>query len=154
MLICISYIYFSNIWTMLKRYLQTTIDASRAHLGILLLRLMAGGFMLAHGYPKLMKLLSGDMKFADPLGLGSGLSLGLTVFSEFFCALMIIIGLGTRLFSLPLAFTMLIAAFVIHGADPFGKKELALIYMGMYLILYLLGSGKYSVDHMLSKDKV
>ena len=37
---------------------------------LFLLRLIGGGFMLTHGYPKLMKVIGGDFGFADPFGLG------------------------------------------------------------------------------------
>ena len=84
-------------------------------------------------------------------GLGSSISLGLAVFAEFFCALALILGLGSRLVLIPLIVTMAVAAFVIHGADPFGKKELALVYLCAYIGLFLMGSGRYSVDTVIAK---
>lgn len=117
----------------------------------LILRIIGGGFMLAHGYPKLIKLLNGNLQFADPIGLGVGPSLFLTVFAEFFCGLLLLLGLGTRLASIPLFITMFVAAFVVHGADPFAKKEKALIYLLVYLALFLFGSGKYSVDNLIKR---
>ena len=123
-------------------------------LGLLLLRLFFGGIMLVqHGIPKLMKLINGaPYKFPELFGLGAGLSLSLAVFSEVLCAFMILIGLFTRLSVLPLIVTMLIAAFMIHGADPFGKKELAILYAIAYLCIFLLGPGKYSIDHRIGKE--
>lgn len=121
--------------------------------GILILRLVGGGFMLTHGIPKLMKLLNGDFAFANPIGVGPEISLGLTVFSEFFCALLILVGFKTKWVSIPLMITMLVAAFIVHGDDPFKKKEMALLYFAIYLILYFLGSGKYSVDALMKKSK-
>lgn len=118
---------------------------------MLILRILFGGFMLMHGYPKLMKLLAGNLAFADPIGLGAGLSLGLTVFAEFLCALLVLFGLGTRIACIPLIITMLVAAFVIHGADPIGDKELALIYLGGYLAIFLGGGGKFSLDRFVFK---
>jgi len=117
----------------------------------LILRIIGGGFMLTHGWPKFQKLLDGNLQFADPIGLGVGPSLFLTVFAEFFCGLLILLGLGTRLASIPSFITMFVAAFVVHGADPFKKKELALVYMLVYLALFLLGSGKFSIDNMIKK---
>lgn len=107
--------------------------------------------MLTHGYPKLMKLLDGDFTFRDPIGLGSGTSLILAVLAEVVCSLLILLGAGTRLATIPLLFTMLVAAFIAHGNDPFGKKELPLLYMLMYLVLLVMGSGKYSIDQMITK---
>lgn len=135
----------------MKRIFSSAIDFAGASLPILWLRLIGGGFMLAHGVPKLMKLLSGNFQFADPIGIGPQASLILTVFAEFLCALMILIGFKTKAATIPLMITMLVAAFLVHGADPFGKKELALIYFGIYLSLFFLGSGKYSVDAKLNQ---
>ncbi len=122
-------------------------------LSALFLRIIGGGFMLAHGWPKLMKLINGDFKFANPLGLGPEISLGLTVFSEFFCAILILVGFKTKWASIPLMITMLVAAFIVHGPDPFQKKELALVYFLIYLALFFTGSGKYSVDQQLGKQQ-
>ena len=107
--------------------------------------------MLTHGYSKLQKLLAGNFQFADPIGLGPEISLGLAVFAEFLCSILIVLGLGTRLASIPLIVTMAIAAFITHGADPFGRKELALFYLISYTVLLLMGSGKLSVDRFISR---
>ncbi len=120
-------------------------------LGKLILRIIGGGFMLTHGIPKLMKLLSGNMSFGDPIGVGPEISLGLTVFAECVCALMILVGFKSKWATIPLMITMLVAAFIVHGADPFGKKELALLYFAIYTGIFFLGSGKYSVDNLLNK---
>ena len=116
------------------------------HIGLLLLRLGFSGLMLKHGIPKLMKLLQGNLEFADPLGIGAVPSLILTVIGEVICPLLIIIGYKTRLAAIPAAITMAVAAFVIHGADPIGTKEKALLYLFAFVIIALTGAGKYAVD--------
>lgn len=120
-------------------------------LGLLILRIAGAGFMLTHGYGKFMKVLAGDFKFGDPIGLGPEVSLILTAFAEFICAIFVLVGFKSRLFSTFLMFTMLVAAFIAHGADPFGKKELALLYFFIYLAIFLMGGGKYSVDGQREK---
>ena len=116
-------------------------------LGLLVLRAWFGGAMaFAHGLPKLQKLLAGKFEFADPLGLGAGISLGLAVFGEFVCGLLVAAGLFARPAALPAAFTMVVAAFVTHGADPFAKKELALLYLVAFVVVALAGPGRYSLD--------
>ncbi len=109
--------------------------------------------MLTHGYPKLQRLLSGEMRFGDPLGLGPEVSLVLAVFAEFVCAILIVLGLGTRLAAIPLIVTMSVAAFIAHGGDPFGRKEMALLYLVLYVVLLITGSGKFSLDQILNKRK-
>jgi putative oxidoreductase len=42
--------------------------------------------------------------------------------------------------------TMLVAAFIVHLDDPFKRKELALLYLVGFLIIFLMGPGKYSVN--------
>nr|WP_321353966.1 DoxX family protein [uncultured Draconibacterium sp.] len=135
----------------MKKLFQTKLNNASVDLSLLLLRLAIGSFMLIHGYSKFQNLLAGEMQFADPLGLGPEVSLVLAVFSEFFCSIFIILGLGTRLAVIPAVVTMAVAAFIVHGADPFGRKELALLYLVGYVVLLLSGSGKISVDRIISK---
>ena len=121
-------------------------------IGLLMLRLMSGGVMAyAHGWGKLQKMLSGDMGFADPLGMGEEISLVLTVFAEFVCGILVALGLFTRGALVPLIITMWVAVFMIHGDDPFSKKEFGLLYLIPYMTLMFTGPGKYSLDALLVK---
>ncbi len=121
---------------------------------LLLLRLTFGlGMAAGHGWPKLMKLMSGgSIKFYDFAGLGPEISLGLAVFSELLCAALLVIGLYTRLAAVPLLFTMLVAILGAHWGDPFGDFEKALLYAVPYLCLMLAGPGWYSVDAQIRKS--
>lgn len=120
---------------------------------LLLARLCFGGMMiLEHGWGKLDKLLSGGTpKFPDPLGIGVKPSLILASGAETVCAAFIVLGLFTRLNALPLAFTMGVAAFVVHQGDPLGKREPALLYLMGTLLLFLTGPGRIAVQSFLAK---
>ena len=121
-------------------------------LGLLFLRLTAGGLMLfAHGMPKLLKFPERYRTFADPLGVGRELSLILAVFGEVVCSLAVMLGLFTRLAAFPVFFTMLVAAFVVHAADPWSKQEFALVYGVIFAALMALGGGRYSLDAWLRR---
>ncbi|WP_066435959.1 DoxX family protein [Chryseobacterium sp. CCH4-E10] len=121
---------------------------------LLLVRVFIGFAMLSHGFPKLQMLLEGGkIEFFDFLGLGPTISLTLTVFAEFVCSILLILGLFTRVALGFLIFTMIIAGFVVHGADPFEKREMSLIYLSVYLLLITFGSGNISVDYMIEKRK-
>lgn len=122
-------------------------------LALLLLRLTFGGLMLLnHGLGKADKLLNGDpTKFADPLGLGAPASLGLAVFAEVICAVLLVVGLFTRWASVPLIITMLVALFIVHGGDGLKEQESALLFLIPYLILAMKGGGWYSLDAQLLK---
>ncbi|QBJ85090.1 DoxX family protein [Chryseobacterium gleum] len=121
---------------------------------LLVVRVFVGFAMLSHGFPKLQILLEGGkIEFFDFMGLGPQISLILTVFAEFVCSILLILGLFTRVALGFLIFTMIIAGFIVHGADPFEKRELALVYLSVYLLLMVIGAGKVSVDHMIEKRK-
>ena len=113
--------------------------------GLAILRIGASAMMLVHGYGKLQKLINGE-SFADPFGIGATPSLFLAVIGEFICPILIIIGLKTRLASIPVAITMAVAAFMVHGSDPYQKKELALVYLLLFTVIALVGPGKFSID--------
>ena len=124
-------------------------------LGLLAVRLLAGGMMLTHGNPKIDRLLGeGPVKFADPFGLGPEISLVLVLFAEVACSILVMIGFKTRLATFPLMITMLVAAFLIHGADPFGEKELSLTFFTLFLSILISGAGSYSVDRVMEGKKV
>lgn len=107
--------------------------------------------MLTHGLPKLQKILAGNYQFADPIGLGPELSLILVTFAEVICAILIIVGLLTKLAAIPLIIDMAVAFFIVHQADPFGDKEITLIFLGMFLALLFTGPGRYSLDRGIFK---
>lgn len=120
-------------------------------LSLLLLRIAVGGFMFTHGFGKLQKLVNGNFEFGDPIGLGPEISLCLTVFAEILCAFLVLVGLFTRLAVIPLIITMLVAVFIVHADHDFGKKELGLFYLINYLVIFLSGAGKYSLDKLILK---
>ncbi|MES3018448.1 MAG: DoxX family protein [Bacteroidota bacterium] len=122
-----------------------------ADFGLLILRIVSGAALLSHGYPKFQKVINGNMKFGDPLGLGSATSLHLSAFAEFVCAILIILGLLTRLATIPLIINMAVVFLIVHSADDFGTKEMSLLYLGMFLTLFFTGPGKYSADRAIWK---
>ncbi|MCA0386872.1 MAG: DoxX family protein [Bacteroidetes bacterium] len=121
-------------------------------LGLLLLRIFAGGFMaFGHGYGKFVKFFSGEeIKFLDFLGIGMKASFFLAMSAEFFLAIFVILGLFTRTVTIPLIITMVVAAFIAHGDDPFQKKEMALLYLTVFGTLFFTGGGKYSISALLA----
>ena len=78
-------------------------------------------------------------------------SLYLAVFAEFVCAILLVIGLFTRLSLVPLIITMAVAAFIVHGGDGIKEMEFALIYLSAYVALILTGPGAHSVDAKISR---
>jgi putative oxidoreductase len=117
--------------------------------GVLILRLGAGGLMMSHGWGKVKRIFTGKWEFADPIGLGPHLSLIGTAGAEFVCAGMVAVGLLTRAAAAPVVFTMLVAAFVVHAADPWAKQEFALLFALMFFVIMFTGGGRFSLDSLL-----
>jgi len=123
----------------MKNNLQT-------HIGLALLRIAPSAMLLTHGIPKFQKLISGNFEFGDPIGIGATPSLFLAVIGEFICPILIIVGFKTRWMAIPPAITMLVAGLIVHSADPFGTKEKAFLFLAFFIVILLLGPGKFSID--------
>ena len=134
----------------MKRIFSTTFNQNSMDWAILFLRICIACFMLTHGMTKFWKLVGDDpIKFADPLGVGIMPSLVLTVFSEVFCSILLFVGFATRLACIPLIITMFVAVFVVHWTDGFGKMEFALLYLLIYIMILVVGAGRFSLDRVL-----
>lgn len=116
------------------------------HLGLAFLRISFSATMMVHGYDKLNRLFADEITFADPIGIGQTPSLVLAIIGEFVAPILIILGFKTRYAAIPAIITMLVAALIVHGADPFANKEMALLYAFAFISIGLLGPGKYSID--------
>lgn len=122
------------------------------NIGLLILRLSIGGLMLFHGYHKLISGIDGIVKMISETGLPG--SLAYTVFiGELIAPLFMIVGYRTRIASLFIASTMVVAIFLGHPNDFFKLGEhgnWALEINGLYLFgslsILLLGGGKFALS--------
>jgi len=125
-------------------------------LGLLLLRVVPSGMMMTHGWPKFNRLMDQwgseeGVRFYDFMGLGPEVSLALTVTSELIAPAMMVVGWKARWAAIPAAFTMGVAAFVVHAGDPLGDKELAIMYCVSFVAVAALGAGRWSLDEALQR---
>lgn len=124
---------------------------------ILAIRIFFGVLFFVHGLDKMMNFSVLSETYPSVFGLGSYMTLMLTIFSEFCCSLFLIAGLLERIMVLPMIVAMGVAFFDVHDAM-MPEGELALIYMIVFLILFFTGPGRYSVDYLIDmqfkKDKV
>lgn len=133
---------------------DTSRDKKLYNIVLFLVRAAVACFMLTHGMKKLdMLLAGGEIKFADPFNIGSGITLALVIFAEVVCSALLFIGFATRIVVIPLIITMVVAVFVIHSADGFEKQELGGLYLLIYIMLLVTGSGKFSVDYLISRKR-
>ena len=117
---------------------------------ILLLRLFFGALFFMHGLDKMTNFSVLSDNYPSVLGLGSYTTLMVTIFCEFACSMFLMVGLMTRIVLIPMALAMAVAFFDIHdGMMPEG--ELSLIFMIVFIILFMTGPGKYSIDWLIDR---
>ncbi len=118
-----------------------------ADFGLLIVRVLAGlSLAVAHGWGKLPPSAgfiegTANMGFPAPTFFA-----WMAALSEFGGGLLLALGLATRPAAFLIACTMATAGFVRHASDPYGKKELALVYLGVALLFLFSGSGRFGLD--------
>lgn len=119
----------------------------------LILRLTVSGAMLTHGIAKIQSFDQLSTTFPDPIGLGHLTSLLLAIGAEVGGSIFLILGLLTRLALIPLMFTMGVVVFIVSAGAPFASKELALLYLLIYVAIFAIGAGKFSLDNLIFRRR-
>ena len=143
--------YFWGNSLLMKRLLSTSCSDWAFNIGTLVLRLGAGGLVIAHGYDKLVHFATLRHQFMNFMGIGSSTSLTLVIFAEFFCGLLVVLGLFTRLTAIPIVFSLAVALVKVHNCDVFGAGEKAALYLTCFMVILLCGPGKGSVDGLINR---
>ncbi len=141
---------------------------------LFVLRLSGLGLALAHGWPKVERLLSGqgapfiegvaNLGFPYPIVFAWAATI-----AELVGGSLIVLGLLTRMAAGFAAFTMFVAAFLRHrlaqqtlaffGINPvsaevlesWGNPERAALYLLIFVALALMGGGRFSLDRLVRK---
>ena len=117
---------------------------------ILFVRIFFGALFFMHGLDKMMNFSQLSQTFPSVLGLGSYMTLMLSIFCEFACSIFLIVGMLTRIVLIPMIASMAVAFFDIHdGFMPEG--ELSLIYLIVFIVLFITGPGRYSADYLIDR---
>lgn len=136
----------------MKKLFSTSVSDNAFSLAAFILRVGAGLLLMVnHGYDKLSHFAQKAPRFADPFNIGSTTSLSLVVFAEFFCAAFVILGLFTRLASIPIVIAMSVALFSAHNGRFFGDGKSAALYMVCFLTILIMGPGKASLDRLINR---
>ena len=136
---------------------------------LLLARLAIGFFFVMSGYNKLFVQGIGHLRdafivYGIPLPL---LSAGIDALVQFIGGFALMVGLGTRLWSILIGFAMLVASLVVTLPDVLQKDIPAAehgllfwgwfyyrpepIYLTVFLLLIFLGPGKASLDQVIAR---
>lgn len=145
-----------------------------ASLGLLLIRGIVGFVMVYHGAQKLFAQKFGA--FGNFGGFGGGGMKGFiehvpdlgipgvpkealawaAAVAEFGGGILLMVGLATRLAAIPIAITMGVAVFKVHGAQVFsgpGGIEFPLTLMLVAIGLVCTGPGRFALDSLFRRSK-
>ena len=132
--------------------LATCNDAKTSN-ALLALRIVFGAMMFIHGLGKLVNFSMLMPQFPDPLGIGDGMSLALSMLAETLGSIAIVAGFLTRPAAAVLLVNLAVALVAVHGCDIFGAGELAFVYLAVIAVLFYMGAGGKSVDAAIMRRR-
>ena len=146
----------------MKKLLLFSSHPINLSFGILLIRIIIGVLMAFYGYEKLIhfeEMAASDFwaKNVSFLGMTGKIPLGLTVFAEFFCSILLIFGLFTRLALIPLAICMgyivvnISQMTIVSSGENGSEINTAFVYLIIYIGLFFTGAGNYSIDKLIAR---
>ncbi|MDR9364510.1 MAG: DoxX family membrane protein [Bacteroidetes bacterium] len=129
---------------------MANLDNKYGDLAILLLRIGVGVIFIVAGWGKLTGI-EGVQGFFGNVGIPlPGIMAWVVALVEFFGGIMVLFGAYTKIPYLLLAFTMLVAIFMVKLPDGFSGLRLDLMLFLTSLALFFIGNGNYSVDHKIA----
>lgn len=150
---------------MKKECICSHLPQATSQAGNLVLRLTLAAVMWPHGAQKVLGWFGGGgfsatyETFTEKMGIAWPLALA-AILTEFCAPFFLVAGFLTRLASLFLAITMTVAmtynwqnGFFMnwYGNQKGEGVEYQILYVGAALALFLIGAGKYSIDHLAMK---
>jgi putative oxidoreductase len=133
------------------KFFSTQCSDGAFNLGVFILRLFGLLLLLDHGLGKITHFSNLEYSFYDFLNIGHRWSLVLCIFAEVFCAGLLALGLFSRAAALVLVINFAVASFMALKGQPLVNRESALVFLGVFAALLLMGPGKYSVDGAMGK---
>lgn len=126
--------------------------ASCFHWTMLVYRvLIATELIAAHGLKKIGVGVEKPEQIPNPLHLPEVLNQFVAIASNTFFPVFVIAGLFTRLAILPILAVTLTGYFFVHWNDSPLEKDMPFMYSVGFLLLFVLGPGRYSADYFIHK---
>jgi len=117
-----------------------------------IIRITLGILLVNHGTRKVFDGVDGMIQGLTDRGWPFPvLQAYMATYVEFAGGILLVVGLFTRPAALMNIGLFTIIFFLFHGADPFAKKELALLFLVLSTYTFLAGPGKVSVDALIFK---
>lgn len=122
-----------------------------------LLRVVAGGFMIPHGWGKLFGGTDGTAQFFSGIGLEPAHLLAIVAGSqEVLGGLCIALGLLTRFWAAGAVILLGVAVFLVHWPNGFsagaGGYEYAALWMIVMVFIFFRGGGRISIDRLIGRE--
>lgn len=131
---------------------------------LLIFRVMFGASLfLHHGWEKLTGFSRMAQHFPNPFHIGVYPTLAYATFADGICSLLVLLGLMTRIASLCILVNLAVVFFIVQRAlsfswlpgspprlQPGRELELVFVYLAGYLLLFLAGPGKFSLDGIIA----
>lgn len=127
------------------------MDRYQVSLGLLFLRLIGGTLLiLGRSWTWAAAIDAHGVRFDAPFGVGGEFSWILTVFSECFCTILVMLGIFTKFTAVPPLIVMLVLALMLPGGTAWSAREVYLLYALPFFVLTFTGPGDYSIDGRLA----
>ncbi len=133
-------------------WLLLTPLARLGDFGLLLLRWVTGAFLIYQSHDNVFSAerMTEFEKFLTQFGFAAPhLMAPLSVYAQFACAILFILGLLTRWAGLVTAFNFIVAVWMVHSPEPFNLWWPALILVFLGILFATVGAGRYSLDHRI-----
>ena len=122
------------------------------HLSILIFRIaLSLQLMIVHGLKKIGIGVEEAEKIPNPVHLPEWLNNLFGISSNLFFPVLVIFGLFTRIAVLPILAVTLSGYFILHWNDPLLVSDMPFMYSLAFLLLFVIGPGKYSIDNSINK---
>lgn len=115
--------------------------------------LVSSSLLMIHGLGKLEEARSGADQFPNPFGFGHTFTFYFACFATLLCPVLIMAGLFTRIATAVALTVTLTGLLLVHAHDPLRLKDTPYIYSVALITIFLLGPGRYSIDHWRSNKK-
>lgn len=121
-------------------------------MGMLLLRAASSlEIAIVHGFKKIGVGVAAAEAIPNPLHLPGEFNNAFAISANIVFPLFVLVGLFTRLATLPTLAVTLTGYFVVHWNDTLLLKDTPFIYSVIFLTILILGPGKYSIDNVIYK---
>ena len=135
--------------TCMNRLIRLDFLPQNYDMALLVLRVWIGfSLFVQHGVSKIANFSAMGEHFPNPVGIGPHWSLVLALISDAVCSVLLILGFAARWAALYIVVVLGAAFALVHHFALSGPQsgELAYVYAGVALTIFLAGPGRYSMD--------